>query len=146
MDLENKLPDIGSIMGASKARPDLAGKRVRDNSGGSVYMVNPEGSLQEIPDKETYARLFDNEDGIVSMDLHDMAFADPIVTGSFLLRAKGGAAVYFVSNNTRRWVVDADSMTRSHFSWSKIVEEAACLVDSIPEGPNWKIPPDGTPA
>ncbi len=125
--------------GANKfasARPDLSGMRLIALTGGAVYVVNPAGILQWIPDQNTYNRLFRNWDNIVKTDVNVLPIGTSLSYDATLI--KGAAAdVYLLSNGMKRPVTEA-AMEKYNFEWRNIATFPQYIIDSIPSGPLWQ--------
>ncbi|TGD57030.1 hypothetical protein [Flavobacterium humi] len=118
-------------------RPDLAGLRLTSLKGGPVYLVNPEGYLQMIPNPQTYNSLFRDWSNIIKADLLNIATGSPITDGAVLAKADNSAAVYIVSNGVKRWINSAAAMDKYYFNWDAILTVPHVLVDFIPSGQTW---------
>lgn len=118
-------------------RPDLAGLRLTPLKGGPVYLVNPEGFLQLIPNPQTYNNLFRDWNNIVKADLIGIAMGNPLTDGAVLAKADNSDAVFIVTNGVKRWITSAASMDKYYFSWNAIVTAPHVLVDFVPTGHAW---------
>jgi len=118
-------------------RPDLAGLRLTPLTGGPIYLVNPEGLLQWIPNPETYNNLFKDWDGVQKIDTASLPIATALTNGAVLTRGNGSNPVYIVTNGKKRWITSPAVMDKYHFEWNHIFVVPQTLVDAIPTGGNW---------
>lgn len=111
------------------------GMRIKDEHGNAVYVVNPAGILQWIPDQSTYDKLFRDWDGVVSMDVSRLSIGVPLSSGAML--AKGALPdVYLVSNGMKRPITE-EAFNRYHFDWRQIQTVPQAIIATIPTGPLW---------
>lgn len=118
-------------------RPDLSGLRLTPLKGGPVYLVNPEGYLQLIPNPQTYNNLFRDWNNVIKEDLINIAMGAPLTDGAVLAKADNSDAVYIVTNGVKRWVTGPGSMDKYYFKWEAILTVPHVLVDFIPTGQHW---------
>jgi hypothetical protein len=136
---ESLVPSLGMKLSPSDAlpRPDLAGVRIKSNDP-KIYLINPEGILQWIPDSMTYNNLFLDFNGVV-LDINlngNFIIGEPLTSGAILVRGDRTPWVYFLSNNIRRWITSPRAMDKWHLNPSKVYIVPPILVFSIPENPN----------
>ena len=141
-EIEVKTPALqvskGIVPAASAPpRPDLAGLRVTPLTRGPIYLVNPEGFLQLIPNPETYNNLFRDWNGVISMDTTTVAMGAALTDGTVLAKGDNAGAVYLVSNGQKRWITSPATMDKYYFNWNHIFVVPHVLVDFIPNGPSW---------
>lgn len=120
-----------------ETRPDLAGRRILAADGISVYLVNPEGYLQGVPNPGTYNNLFRDWNGMVQLDVLHLAKLANLSNGAVLARGNGSGAVYIVTNGWKRWITSPATMDKYHFAWNRVYVVPQVLIDSIPQGPAW---------
>ncbi len=122
-----------------RPRPDLACKRLRLPGDGNIYLVNPEGNRQWIPNTYTFNLLFRDWTGIYDdPDLNEIARTADLENGSAVIRAGGEDKVYFVTNGTKRWITSPEVMDRCNFRWpGQDTSLPPAVVDAIPTGNNW---------
>ena len=118
-------------------RPDLAGLRLTPLTGGPIYLVNPEGYLQWIPNPTTYNNLFIDWNGVQRVDIATMPIGPALSDGAVLAKGSGSAAVFLVSDGVKRWVTSPNAMEKYHFNWQHVYVIPQILVDSIHPGSNW---------
>lgn len=118
-------------------RPELAGLRLTPLKGGPVYLVNPEGYLQLIPNPQTYNNLFRDWNNIIKADLINIAVGSPLTDGAVLAKADNSGAIYLVSNGMKRWINSAATMDKYYFNWDTVLTVPHVLVDFIPSGHPW---------
>jgi hypothetical protein len=119
------------------ARPDLAGLRLTPLTGGPIYLVNPEGFLQWIPNPATYNNLFRDWNGVYRIDTATLPIGTALSDGAVLARGNASNAVYIVSNGKKRWITSPAAMDKYYFNWNHIYVVPQILVNSIPTGANW---------
>ncbi|MFA5331386.1 MAG: hypothetical protein WC342_03325 [Methanoregula sp.] len=141
-EIEQKTPFLKVTMGIDQAkqippRPDLAGLRLTPLTGGQIYMVNPEGYLQWIPNPETYNNLFRDWNGVYRVDVATLPIGTPLSNGAVLAQVQSSAAVYIVTNNQKRWIMNSSVMDKYNFNWKTIYVVPQVLLDSIPSGGTW---------
>lgn len=118
-------------------RPDLAGARLMPLVGNAIYLVNPEGYLQWIPNPATYNNLFRDWNGVQRTDIAGIAVGSPLSDGALLAKGNLSGAVYIVSNGIKRWITSPDAFNKYYFNWNSIYVVPQILVDEIPAGNNW---------
>lgn len=130
---------IRGIAPASLAapRPDLAGLRLTPLTGGPIYLVNPEGLLQWIPNPSTYNNLFRDWSGVYRVDIAAMPIGTALSDGAVLVKGQASAAVYLVSNGKKRWITSPAAMDKDDFNWNHVYVVPQILVNSIATGSSW---------
>jgi len=130
---------LRGVMPASlrSPRPDLAGLRLTPLTGGPIYLVNPEGLLQWIPNPATYNNLFRDWNGVYRVDIATMPIGTALSDGAILAKGNVSSAVYIVSNGKKRWITSPAVMDKYYFNWNHIYVVPQVLVDSIPTGIIW---------
>lgn len=141
-EIEVKTPQMEVFQGiaalaAPSPRPDLAGLRVTPLTRGPVFMINPAGLLQVIPNPSTYNNLFENWDGIVSMDTTTVMMGPALTDGAILARGNTSQQLYLVSNGEKRWITSPAEMEKYHFSFNRVFVVPQVLIDSIRTGTPW---------
>lgn len=119
------------------ARPDLAGLRLTPLTGGPIYLVNPEGLLQWIPNPNTYNNLFKDWNGVYRVDTATLPIGTALSDGAVLAKGNASNAVYIVSNGKKRWITSPDAMNKYYFNWSHVYVVPQILINSIPTGSSW---------
>lgn len=119
------------------ARPDLAGMRLMPLAGGPIYLVNPEGMLQWIPNPATYNNLFRDWNGVFRVDIANMAIGSALSDGAVLAKGHASSAVYVISNGKKRWVTSPAAMDKYHFNWNHVYVVPQVLINGIPTGASW---------
>jgi hypothetical protein len=123
---------------AAIPRPDLSGLRVTSvNPGDPIYLVDPEGFLRFIPNPATFNNLFANWNGIVALDLINIAMAAPLTDEAILAKADNSDTVYIVSNGMKRGIPSPDVMNKYNFNWGAIFVVPHVLLDFMPTGAIW---------
>ncbi len=138
--LKNMAPSMGEMPKGQPMNfvPDLAGSRVAlSKEPGKLYLVNPEGVLQWIPNPATFNNLFKNWDGNKTVDIPEPPIGDPLTEGTLLVKAKDKPEVYILSNGVVRPIKDEATMEKYYFGWNKIVELPGIVIDSLPQGDIW---------
>ncbi len=123
--------------GLVSPRPDLAGLRLTPLTGGPIYLVNPEGLLQWIPNPNTYNNLFRDWNGVYRVDTATMPIGTALSDGAILVKGNASAAVYLVSNSRKRWITSPAAMDKYYFNWNHVYVVPQILVNSILTGNNW---------
>ena len=118
-------------------RPDLAGARLWPLVGPNVYLVNPEGFLQLVPDPATYNNLFIDWNGITRTDIANIALGPPLSSGAMLAKGDSSPTVWVISNGVKRGVTSPEVMTKYYFNWNHVMTVPQILIDSIPSGSPW---------
>lgn len=118
-------------------RPDLSGLRLTPLTGGPIYLVNPEGLLQWIPNPPTYNNLFRDWNGVVKIDTATLPIGAALSDGAVLAKGNASSAVYVISNGVKRWVTSPAAMDKYYFNWSHVFVVPQILINSIPTGSNW---------
>lgn len=118
-------------------RPDLSGLRLTPLTGGPIYLVNPEGLLQWIPNSATYNNLFRDWNGVYRVDIAGMTIGTALSDGAVLAKGHLSGAVYLVSNGKKRWITSPAAMNKYYFNWNHIYVVPQILINSIPTGSNW---------
>jgi hypothetical protein len=118
-------------------RPDLAGLRVTPLTGGPIYLVNPEGLLQWVPNPPTYNNLFRSWDGVISLDTAPLPIGTTLSDGAILAKGHASAAVYIISNGRKRWITSPAAMDKYYFAWEAVYVVPQVLIDFIPTGYSW---------
>lgn len=118
-------------------RPDLAGLRLTPLTGGPIYVVNPEGYLQWIPNPATYNNLFRNWNGVYKVDIANYAIGAALSDGAILARGNASAAVFLVSNGMKRWITSPAAMDKYNFNWNTVYVVPQVLVNFIWSGASW---------
>lgn len=141
-EIEEKTTQIEVIRGVTPAsflspRPDLAGLRLTPLTGGPIYLVNPEGFLQWIPNPSTYNNLFRDWNGVHRVDIATMPIGTALSNGAVLAKGNDSVAVYIISNGKKRWITNPSAMDKYHFNWSHVYVVPQILVNSIPTGNHW---------
>jgi len=141
-DIEQKTTQIEVTMGVVAAslpvpRPDLAGLRLMHLTGPAIYLVNPEGFLQWIPNPPTYNNLFRDWNGVYKVDISNMAKGTALSDGAILARGNASAPVYLVSNGRKRWISSPAAMDKYYFNWGHVYVVPQILTNSIPTGNPW---------
>jgi hypothetical protein len=141
-EIEVKTPTVEVARGVEPRslpapRPDLAGLRLTPLTGGPIYLVNPEGYLQWIPNPNTYNNLFVDWNGVERVDIATMPIGTALSDGAVLAKGNASNAVYLVSNGKKRWITSPNAMEKYHFNWKHIFVIPQILVDSLPTGSNW---------
>ena len=121
----------------SAPRPDLAGLRLMHLTGPAIYLVNPEGLLQWIPNPDTYNNLFRDWNGVYRVDIATMAIGTALSNGAVLAKGNTSNAVYLVSNGKKRWITSPAVMDKYYFNWNHVYVVPQVLIDSIPTGNYW---------
>lgn len=117
-------------------RPDLSGLRLTPLTGGPVYLVNPEGILQWIPNPATYNNLFRDWNGIYRVDIANMSIGSALSDGAVLAKGNASSGVYLVSNGRKRWITSPAVMDKYYFAWNHIYVVPQVLINAIPTGAN----------
>lgn len=118
-------------------RPDLAGARLMPLVGPAIYLVNPEGYLQWIPNPATYNNLFRDWNGVQRTDIAGISAGPALSDGALLAKGSLSAAVYIISNGLKRWITSPDVMNKYYFSWNRVIVVPQILIDEIPVGNPW---------
>ncbi|MGH2667344.1 hypothetical protein [Flavobacterium sp.] len=118
-------------------RPDLAGLRMTPLTGGPVYLINPEGYLQLVPNPQTYNNLFRDWNGIIKGDIINIAMGSPLSDGAVLAKGDNSGMVFIVSNGIKRWVISQAAMDKYYFNMKTVVIVPHVLIDSVPGGRTW---------
>jgi hypothetical protein len=126
-----------NIENFSLARPDLAGLRVTSLTRGPIYLVNPEGLLQWVPNPPTYNNLFRDWNGVISLDTAPLSIGTALSDGAILAKGHVSAPVYIISNGKKRWITSPAAMDKYYFAWERIYVVPQVLIDSIPTGNSW---------
>jgi hypothetical protein len=116
-------------------RPDLAGQQF-SNPEGKVYMINPEGIAQFIPDPDTYMNLFGEWRDIQPNDLSTFVLGADITTQAILARSTTEDWVYIVTNDAKRRVPTMDVMDKYAFG-GPVFSVPPVLLDYIANGQSW---------
>jgi hypothetical protein len=143
----NSSPDVqaGAARANEKGRPDLSGKLLTQPEGDTLYLVNPEGCLQEVPDELTRHKLFLITDGSFIRDeavekypgIECLPKGAPLTAGACLIRDNDGKPVYILSNKVKRWIKSPEALDKYHFNRDAIVGLPAIVVEAIPSGDDW---------
>jgi len=142
-EIEVKTEQIRILTGVNpqtnlQPRRDLAGCRLKMPNAAPVYVINPEGYRQWIPDPSTYNNLFANWNEIyVYLDADKIALAPPLSVGAVLAKSSNNTAVYLISNGVKRWIINPPIFDKFDFAWDQILVLPPVVVDAIPTGPNW---------
>jgi hypothetical protein len=141
-EIEVKTPQIEVIRGIKPSelkaiRPDLAGLRLTPLTGGPIYLVNPEGLLQWIPNPATYNNLFRDWSGVHKVDIAGMSIGPALSDGAVLAKGNMSSEVYLVSNGKKRWITSPAVMDKYYFNWSHVFVVPQVLINAIPTGSNW---------
>ncbi len=123
-----------------RPRPDLACRRLRQPGDGHIYLINPEGTRQMVPNEYTYNLLFRDWSGIFDdQDLNEIPRAADLSNGATLVQGTGQDQIYLVSNGQKRWVTSPAVMDRCNFKWAAKGSTPPSIVDAIPTGANWTV-------
>ncbi len=118
-------------------RPDLAGLRLTPLPGGPIYLVNPEGLLQWIPNPPTYNNLFRDWNGVYRVDTNTLPIGTALSDGAILAKGTASNAVYLITNYKKRWITSPAAMDKYYFKWGNVYVVPQILINSIPTGSNW---------
>ena len=141
-DIETKTPQVEVTRGIAAAsfigaRPDLSGLRLTPLAGGPIYLVNPEGYLQWIPNPATYNNLFKDWNGVIKTDTASLPIGSSLSDGAVLAKGNASGAVYLISNGLKRWITSPSAFDKYYFNWNHIYVVPQILINSIPTGANW---------
>jgi len=118
--------------------PQYSGLRITPLTGGKVYLINPEGCRQYIPNPDTYNNLFRDWNGIIRVvDIDAITLDQDISVGAILAKGTSTNKIYLISNNRKRWIVSPAVMDKYYFDWRKVYVVPQILINSIPSGANW---------
>ena len=104
----------------------------------SVYLVNPEGFLQGIPDGETFNNLFRNWERVMRFDIPTMVpLGIGLTKGAHLARGDATNTVFLISNGQKRGITSNSVMDKYNFSWERVYVIQQIYIDSMTTGPCW---------
>jgi hypothetical protein len=116
-------------------RPDLAGQQFSDPEG-KVYIMNPEGILQFIPDPDTYMNLFGEWRDIQPNDMSSFVIGADITVQAILVKSTTEDWVYIVSNDVKRRIPSMDVIEKYALG-GPIFTVPPVLLSSITDGKTW---------
>jgi hypothetical protein len=117
--------------------PDLAGCRVMGSPYADVYVVDRDGYRRHIVDQETYNRLFRDWSHIIETDLDYIALAEPVGSGTVLVRGDESDSIYIIDQGFRRLISGPAVMDKYWFKWERVSLMNQTVLESISLGRDW---------
>jgi hypothetical protein len=120
--------------------PGLNGKRIvlrwqeiKTPEDHAIYFVWGEGLKCVIPDSDTFHDLFPGVEGVIELsraELNRIASGPALSTGAAIVRGKGQAPNYLVSNSHKHYITSPTVMAYCHFRGPKEIPRA--VIEAIP--------------
>jgi hypothetical protein len=120
--------------------PTLNGKLFYVPGQPEIYWIDT-GLARHIPDEATYHGVFGGSPNAQAYEtlLTDVTLGLPIADGTELVRAGNDAKIYFVENQTKRWITDEGA--KSYFQLNGNVHSLPlATVNSFADGPPFVTP------
>ena len=121
-----------------------AGAVVIGDLGPAVYwvdMIDGAPALRWVPDPGTLNALF-NPGAVrtvyqLALNWAAQTHGGPqIASGSLLVRGSGEAPIYFIDDDTARWITSPQAMAENNFNGSKVVVQSPNLIATLKPGPD----------
>ena len=117
---------------------DLAGCRLMSSLYTDIYLVDRDGYLRHIADQETYNRLFRDWSNIIETNVDHIALAQPIGSGTVLVRGIESDDVYIIDQGLRRLIRGRAVMDKYWFNWDRISWMNQTDLECIALGDDWE--------